>query len=159
MRRWMVALALLLPVAGIAAGIIRNEIALASAETWVVPITGFDPRDPLRGHYIAFRYMWQAEGDPALCDIGQCLICLAKGENGAIRARIVARGEPGECPSRVDPEASHITSDFASRIFVSETLAPELDRMLRDGPMQVVARLRDDGILMNLRIEPVARGQ
>lgn len=159
MKKWVIALVLLLPFAGIAAGIVRNEIALASAQTWVIPVTGFDPRDPLRGHYIAFRYLWQAEGDLRLCNSGQCLICLANSDDGAVIARIVPRGEPGDCPSRVDPEASNISPDFASRIFISETSAPELERQLREGPMQVVARLRTDGILMNLRIEPATPGR
>lgn len=152
MNQWKAVLAALLPLVGLAVGIARNEIALASATEWVVPITGYDPRDPLRGHYINFRYVWRVEGDRQLCRDGGCLICLEKYE-GEVVARIVARTKDAACPNRVDPQASNISPDFASRIFVSEGAAPELEKALRDGPMAVVALLRSDGILMNKRLQ------
>lgn len=154
MKRWLVALALALPLAGIAAAIARNEIALASATEWIIPVTGFDPRDPLRGHYIAFRYEWEAQGDLQLCRNGQCLLCLERGEGNLVVARIVERTPRPDCAGLVDLEASRISPDFASRIYVSEASAPKLEQMMRDGPMQVVARLRRDGVLMNERLDP-----
>src|SRR5690606_27514982 len=122
------------------------------AQTWVIPIAGFDPRDPLRGHYVTFRYMWQVRGDALQCLDSNCLICLEQLPEGPVQARIVPRDDGEDCPGRVDPVASHISPDFTSRIFVSETSAPELEMALREGPMHVVALLRRDGILVNRRL-------
>src|SRR5690606_11379847 len=127
-RWWMAALVLVLPLAGLATTTLHNELALANAEEWAIPVTGFDPRDPLRGHYIVFRYLWDVEGDSDLCRAGQCLICLTPGEDGSVTARIVPRAEDPDCPSRVDPQASQISPDFISRIYVAETRALDLER-------------------------------
>jgi hypothetical protein len=154
-RWWMAALVLVLPLAGLATTTLHNELALANAEEWAIPVTGFDPRDPLRGHYIVFRYLWDIEGDSDLCRAGQCLICLTPGEDGSVTARIVPRAEDPDCPARVDPQASQISPDFISRIYVAETRALDLERQMRQTPMRVIARLRKDGILMNERLEPL----
>lgn len=150
---WQVALALLVPLAGLAAGIIRNERALAGASEWRIPVAGYDPRDPLHGHYVHFRYLWQVEGDARLCEAGQCLICLRQ-DGEQVIARIVPRDRPGSCVQRVDPLASNISNDFASRIFVSETSAPQLEAALRNGPVDIIALLGPDGRLINRRLEP-----
>lgn len=153
-RQWKLVLALLLPVVALAAGIARNELALASAQTWVIPVEGYDPRDLLRGHYIQFRYRWQVEGDRSQCDGGDCLICLERrGEE--VAARVMSRGEASACASLVDPRASNIGAGFTARIYVSEASAPLLEEALRSGPMAVVARLRPDGILVNERLQPL----
>src|SRR5690606_39374036 len=126
MRRWWLALLVLaLPFAGLATTIARNEIALASADEWVIPVTGFDPRDPLRGRYIVFRYQWEVVGDAEQCRGGRCLICLERIEEGKIVAAILPRESDPPCPSRLDPEASGISPEFTGRIFVSETRSEE----------------------------------
>lgn len=56
--RFMIPAALALPLIGLVVAAIlpwrdeRNSVA------WDVPITGYDPRDILRGHYVMFRYAW-----------------------------------------------------------------------------------------------------
>jgi hypothetical protein len=156
MKHWKIALALLLPLAALAAGIVRSERALATATPWAIPITGYDPRDPLRGHYIQFRYDWKVVGEAGLCRDGGCLICLRRSDGG-VEAEIMARDTNEACPDRVDPVASHISPEFASRIFVSETSAPELEEALRSRPMEVLALLRRDGRLINRALR--ARGE
>src|SRR5690606_13483217 len=144
MRHWKLALSLLLPLAVLATGIARNQFALASAETWIIPVEGYDPRDPLRGHYIQFRYRWEVEGDRSRCDAGDCILCLKK-SGETVTATIVARGDAPHCASRVDLKASNIGANFGARLYVSEASAPRLEAQLRSGPMAVVARLRRDG--------------
>ena len=154
--------ALALPALWLAAGIFTNERALSAAPEWRIPITGYDPRDPLRGRFISFSYDWTISGDPALCqDPAQCRLCLETTPAG-ISATITA--VPTDCPHPVDPKLSAIDirqgfgpaaeTRFNSRIFVSETSAPALEAQLRDGPMTVVAALATDGRLVNRRLEP-----
>lgn len=161
-NRMLAALALALPVAGALASIAANESARAGASEWRIPIAGYDPRDPLRGRYVQFRYVWQATGDTALCEKGDgCALCL---EQGGAAVRAIPAGV--SCPARVLPASSDLALAFepgrrasaSSRLWVSEAQAPGLERQLRAYPMVAVARLTRDGRLFPVRLEP-ARGQ
>ncbi len=162
MNRWLVAAALLLPLAGLAAGIARQQAALDGATRWVVPITGYDPRDPLRGRFLQFSYAWQVEGDSSRCaTLAGCALCLTR-RQGVVIASVAPR-DTG-CRDRVDPRRSRIEvrpgfgpearPAFATRLFVSEARAPALEAKLAGGPMVVIARLAPDGRLMPERVAP-----
>lgn len=159
MKRWL-AFALLLPLVGLLLSIAAREAGLSGASEWRIPIAGFDPRDPIRGRYIQFRYDWRVAGDPAVCTGAACSLCLSE-QAGEIVATMVAPGTA--CAAYIDVNGSNIRHfdgalgqppDFSSRIFVSETSAPELEDMLRREPMVVVAQLTRGGRLVNDRLEP-----
>jgi hypothetical protein len=161
-RAWLIA-ALALPVAGLAAGVVLQESGARGASEWRIPVAGYDPRDPLRGRFISFRYVWTVSGPAHLCRDGGCDLCL---ERGGRHVRALPKGE--SCPTRIDPAASRIALTYApefgadgqplaamSRLFVSERSAPRLEAQLRAGPMQVRARLTRDGRLINDALEPL----
>lgn len=159
MKRWL-ALALLLPLVGLVLSIAAREAGLSGASEWRIPIAGFDPRDPIRGRFIQFRYDWRVTGNSALCTGAACGLCLSE-EAGEMVATMVAPGTA--CPAYIDVNGSNIrrlnvapgqVPDFSSRIFVSETSAPKLEDMLRREPMVVVAQLTRQGRLVNDRLEP-----
>lgn len=155
MRPWLAIAALALPLAGLSAAIAVREARLQGAEPWVIPIAGFDPRDPLRGRYVRFEYRWAVAGDAKLCNTPPgCQLCLSRA-GAQVNAAITPRG--ATCPSRVDPAASNILVTpaigggpprFTSRIFVSESSAPALETQLRRGPMRVRAVLTREGRLV-----------
>jgi hypothetical protein len=162
MKNWSLAAALALPLVGLAAGVAWQASGARGASEWRIPVAGYDPRDPLRGRYINFRYVWTVSGPAHLCRDGGCDLCL---EQGGTHVRAVAKG--ASCPGRIDPAASHLSLVYApefgadgqplaamSRLFVSEASAPRLEAMLRAGPMVVRARLTRDGRLINDRLEP-----
>ena len=162
--RWWLAGALALPLAGLAAGVALQETGARGASEWRIPVAGYDPRDPLRGRYIDFRYVWTVAGPAHLCRDGGCDLCL---EQAGRHVRVVGKGE--SCPARIDPVTSRIALSYApefgadgqplaamSRLFVSEASAPRLEAALRKGPMVVRARLTRDGRLINDRLEPAA---
>jgi hypothetical protein len=159
--KWLMLAALALPVAWLGLSAAAQERALGEALEWRIPIEGYDPRDPLRGQYVRFTYGWEVAGDKSLCTTGTCTICLSQKADKVV-ATLGATG--AQCRHRVDPKASNIQIRpafvdssgllFASRIFVSETTAPELEAQLQKGPMVVVAALTPDGRLVNRRIEP-----
>ncbi|MBZ6378171.1 hypothetical protein B5C34_01185 [Pacificimonas flava] len=161
MRR-LFALTLLLPLAGLAAGIAANEVSLAGADEWRIPIAGYDPRDPVRGQYIDYAYDWTLAGDPEQCAAPEgCIICLEgpppDGRRGAIR--------PGsaECPYAVrdiDEDVRFVQGPerqnrlvLRGRIFMDGERAARWERQLREEPMVVVAKLTAGGRLMPLRLD------
>ena len=167
MRRALVAAALTLPILGLAGGVVVRAAQLRETSEWRIPISGYDPRDPLRGNYIQFQYDWAVAGRPHLCAPGSiCQLCLER-DGAAVTARVVAADEAVACPARIDPVMSNMSLFYApepggreltaaSRLFVSEASAPRLERQLRTGPMVVVARLTRDGRLINERLEPLS---
>ena len=165
MKRWFLAAALLLPLVGLAAGIALQETGARGASEWRIPVAGYDPRDPLRGRFITFRYVWTVSGPAHLCRDGGCDLCL---EQGGMHVRAMSKGD--SCPTRIDPVASRIALSYApefgadgqplaamSRLFVSEASAPRLEKQLAAGPMAIRARLTRDGRLINDRLEPLGR--
>lgn len=164
MKRPLVLGLLALPLAGLLANIAYNEVALKGATEWRIPVTGYDPRDPLRGHYIQFRYDWAVSGDVRQCLRSlNCSLCL---ESGGAAVRVLAPGEA--CEAHIDVTSSRISvrafgrpgdiPQFFGRLFVSEASAPRLQEQLRVSPMVVVARLGNDGRLVNVRLEPKSGG-
>jgi hypothetical protein len=159
MNRALLAAALALPIVALAAGIAAAEAGARGATVWRLPIKGYDPRDPVRGHYVRYRYDWQVTGNAALCRTG-CALCL---EDSGRAVRVVAGG--AGCPARIDPAASRIglrpAPEFLAtplaatgQIYVSEASAPALTTLLRERPAVVVARLTRGGRLIPDRIEP-----
>ena len=169
MKRWLLVAALLLPMAAMLASVAINQRALAEGSDWLIPVSGLDPRDPLRGQYVAFRYEWLVAGDAARC-LGNdgCDLCLDMAD-GLVRATAVPRGS--RCTHRVDVAASRLSPrpvgrdgepmpGFFGRIFVSEASAADLEPALRAGPMAVAARLDARGRLVPraLRAPPAVAG-
>ncbi|MGB7406617.1 MAG: GDYXXLXY domain-containing protein, partial [Pacificimonas sp.] len=122
---------------------------------------GYDPRDILRGRYIALRYDWALEGNWELCGAGGCRICIEGEPPNGGRARLQSR--LNECRYPIDPDASALAlgrrgprSGFQAtgRIFVSETTAPELEAELRANPMQMRALLTRRGRLIAEELVP-----
>lgn len=161
MTRPWTALALLLPLVALGAGIGGAEVGSRGATVWRIPITGYDPRDPVRGHHVNFRFDWRVAGPAHLCRRpgGGCALCL---EDGGASVRVVPAG--AACAARIDPAASKLglryAPEFAAtplavtgRLYVSETSAPELEAMLRTYPAVVVARLTRGGRLIPDRLE------
>ncbi len=162
MTRWLLAAALALPVAGLAANIAWRGTEGRGATEWRIPVAGYDPRDPVRGHYVAFRYAWTVRGQPQLCRANSCALCL---EDGGRAVRVVAKS--ASCPAKIDLAESRLAATYApefggggqplavfARLFVSEASAPALEAQLRSRPMQVRARLTAAGRLINLALEP-----
>ena len=160
MRRLALALALLLPLVALAAGIVAAERGARGATRWRIPVAGYDPRDPVRGHYVQFRYDWRVDGPAQLCrSPADCALCL---EDGGRAVRVVPHRL--SCADRIDPAASRIALRYApefaatplgaySRLYVSEASAPRLTALLRGGgPAVMEARLTRGGRLIPDRL-------
>lgn len=159
------ALALALPLAGLAALWGWSDYQSRQGTEWDVPVQGYDPRDLLRGHYVQFRYDWpglaQADPeDPAIWSVGAEL-CLEGPAPQVTRVTIVpdpaAEGQSVSCANRARAEASfdgQPTGTAGGRLYVPQAQADELNAKLADPALQGVVRvrLRPDGHLTPLRL-------
>lgn len=144
--------AVAIPVLGMLAVIGRAELASRNGVEWTIPIEGFDPRDPLHGQYLEYRYRFRWT-EPHTCgpqlpgeDLGPamvsgCCVCLS------------ARS------GRVDPEVRQVQCDSApscdallnadavrgrQRFFIPEDRAAELETALRERPAALRLRVGED---------------
>src|SRR3546814_2755888 len=96
MKRWLSLAALACPVLGLTISAGWHQWRQSGAAEWRIPVTGYDPRDLMAGHYARFRYAWRLEGQ---CPSGDCMFCLEDR-----RGEVVAGIEPkaSQCIHSVD---------------------------------------------------------
>lgn len=130
-------LAVLIPLLGLMGLIARAELALRAGEAFRIPITGYDPRDLLHGHYLQYSYAfdWRGQstcgaaegGRPAALTPG-CCVCLTRGaiEQATPAARQLDCDEARRCDGwlRTEPLLPPL------RYFVPEQHAKQLERAL-----------------------------
>ena len=58
MKIWLRIAALALPLIALCASWGFTHYKAQQGTIWAVPISGYDPRDLLRGHYVVYRYDW-----------------------------------------------------------------------------------------------------
>lgn len=153
-RRFALAAALALPLAGLAASWAAAEYSSRQGTVWHVPIAGYDPRDILRGHYVVYTYEWPGlETAPRGAGAGDTL-CL-EGDAPHLTRVFPPRGQA--CETFVtarggwnDPEGGLATG----RLYVPQDRAAALERRLADPALQgmVHIRVREDGHLTPLDI-------
>ena len=171
--------ALALPVLALAALVGQQELLLARARTLSVPLTGYDPRDLLQGHYLLAQLDWSWEREPSAEEYG--------GSEGALcvltdapkpRVRFLAGWKAGDrtdadcilvivgrgrrAPARFAPTGLD-TGDGLVQFYVPETRASELEQLTRDRPGALTADLavRADGgaAIKALRVDGKALGR
>jgi hypothetical protein len=167
LRGWHLA-ALALPVLAFLALLGWREAELQAAETWVIPVSGFDPRDQLRGRHAVVTLDWRLMGGTAPCasETG-CQLCLARAGQ-QVMARVKTPGaactsfvDPGRSNLRfqpaiaTDPPGAAVPARFTARILLPEAEADAIEAELAMGPMQLVAKVTRGGRLVPERLEPV----
>lgn len=157
-----VVVALTLPVLALAALVGQQEWLLANTRTLSVPLTGFDPRDLLRGHYIRAQLDWSWERPPSVEEYQavEGALCVLE-ETAKPRVRFLAGWKASdrtdaECrliiagrarpPSRFAPTALD-NGDGAIQFYVPESRANDLETLMRERPGSLTTDLavRADG--------------
>ena len=167
-RRFLLPLALLLPLIGLALIWLQAERESHQGSEWDVPIAGYDPRDLLRGHYVQFRYDWPgvAENDIPTSYGLQTGLCLSGKAPDIERVAIIDRAEYGSSPApscdtiaRVNPWSEEGTDGLVrDRIYIPQQAAREYTDKLANPALQGVVRIRinNNGFItpLSLRFRP-----
>lgn len=124
-------LAVLLPTLALAGLIVQKESLRSQPPVVRLPITGYDPRDLLYGHYLQFRFDFAGEPVAPACQpvlqggmAEQCRLCVTA--SGAYSV-IPVEDKTADCAYRLP--LTHLTG--VRKYFIPEDAAPELDRLLR----------------------------
>lgn len=170
MNRLIHVLALLLPLAGLGAVWAQTERLSRQGTEWDVPVSGYDPRDLLRGHYVLFRYDWPGMKRENLPGSN---LCLEGRPPQLVRVRQIDEGNPASggrpcaefaAGSAFGPDGSGGT--IGGRLYASRDAALAMQEKLADPKFQGVIRirLRPDGHITPLRLRfrprpPAPQGQ
>jgi hypothetical protein len=144
---------LALPVLALAAMVGQQERLRLNAEIVNVALLGVDPRDLLRGRYLIAEFDWNWQSEPTARDATGIRggLCVLAGDASKPRVRFIdgwTAGPREGCRAIISGNALPRTNGSRARfipdgldagagrvnIFVSEALAPELERLLRERP-------------------------
>ena len=151
MKRLAILLALVLPVAGLAALWAWTDSWTREGTDWEVPVAGYDPRDLLRGHYIEFNYDWPIEDVDEADRFWIEALCIEGDPPVVSRARIVEDVSGCAHFAKADPGSVYGMGGLnRGRLYVPQTRASELEDKLRDPDLRgiVTVRQRVDGRIL-----------
>jgi hypothetical protein len=153
LRDTLRAVALALPLIGLAAAWAVSHHRGQQGTDWEVPVQGYDPRDLLRGHYIVFQYEWPGLDDDDVPGPGT-MLCI-EGEAPRIDSvEVVPEGT--RCPRPV--RAAFGDTLAAGKLYIPQDKARGLEEQLADPALRGIVRLRvrDNGRYtpMDIRFEP-----
>jgi GDYXXLXY protein len=130
----------------------------STATQWTLPIEGYDPRDPLRGHYIQFRY---ALGDTVSeAVVSGAWLCLKK-PDGKPEVSSVYGNDSASCAARgriLENHDGFATASWGNsatilgRIYIPEADSALLTGLLADTKREKAVRIEVAG---NGKVTPV----
>ncbi len=143
---------LVLPVLALAALVGQQEYLIANARILNVPLVGYDPRDLLRGQYIAGQFDWEWAGEPGSART-EGAVCVLPGDAPKPRVRFLSGWKAGDAvdgdcrmviaglgwagrnslPARFAPTGLDQGNGNVN-IFVPEERARDLESLIRDRP-------------------------
>jgi len=161
----LVIAALALPVVALAAMIGQQEWLLSRVTVVNVVVRGVDPRDLLRGHYLTAGLEWnwerlpQPEADGRMPAGALCVIAIDARRQARVRFlanSTSGQATAGDCllviPGGMWGRDAFVpgtieTANGSLKLFVPETRAGELERLIRDRPgaLTVDLAVRADG--------------
>ncbi|TGJ99315.1 GDYXXLXY protein [Leptospira semungkisensis] len=178
-------LAVFLPILVLASLALEREIDLRSGKVLILPITGYDPRDLLSGHFLRFqidpRYSEvqcdQDSNASSLSTVGETgvklqsseygsCVCFENREPESYEAKYIADCSPSEreilkCWTYIKGNCKYNRFEYPFRkYFIPEDKAKEWDAKLRQPGAKVQLRMQEDGSgLIEKIIWPDVSGQ
>jgi uncharacterized membrane-anchored protein len=142
-------IALLLPLVALLLLIVRAELVLMQGKRWTVAITGYDPRDLVRGHYLLFRLKWKPassldEQCPSTSE--NCYLCLERqgGDTSARPEPTMRRVYPYQT-KQCDSAFPAATEENLHKYFIPEDKGAVLERAIREKEASLVLAVSATG--------------
>jgi|GEM_PF-2187218 len=136
MRKWLLAFFLILPLAVPVSMIIHH--AIPKGTQWELPISGYDPRDLLRGRYIVFQYdLGKLDWNNRAVTQAGDVFCFNGGRTG-YSATLLRGGEDRSCDAWIR------VKDLMGqqRYYIPESIANRADWLVRANPDKTKALVR-----------------
>ena len=148
--RRILMIAVLVPILGVVVMVGRAEFGRQAGTTWRIPITAYDPRDLLRGHYLRYQYVFDWQGEDS-CGQGSaerpaagCCLCLAA-SGGLDRPPRVRQIQCDETEPSCDCVLQGSAVQAPQRYFIPEARARELEARLSGSDAALELQCTADG--------------
>ncbi len=138
-------IALLIPILIILGAIGKSEYQLATGETWRFKISGYDPRDLLRGHYVMYQveFDWE-EGKKDCPDKKDCCVCLKRKKDSSELSKVSKMS----CSMAVDRCDGFIKDKYLHQLrkyFIPEDQGKALEKAIREKDPEILVSIAGDG--------------
>ncbi|MBA6291479.1 GDYXXLXY domain-containing protein [Colwellia sp. MB3u-70] len=132
--------------------IARAEYHVKTGEQWNVNITGYDPRDLLRGHYLRFNLAYDWETTAHKCDSGAaCCLCLTSTDSQIPKVNKVSCDvAKTQCDAFIAPEYER----SLHRFYIAETDGKRAEDLLSEARANKNAFI---SLSINKKGEPIIR--
>jgi uncharacterized membrane-anchored protein len=146
-------LALALPIVALAVMVARAEIVSRSGRPYRIHITGYDPRDPIRGHYLRYRLDFLWDDLRERCTTSTCAYCLRGPAGSEPLVSKVSPNGTGTCDASF-PESQ---LDHLTEFYIPEGRGPVLERALRSQRADLLVRVSSGGgvVIQDLLLDGV----
>ena len=154
-RTFALPLALILPVILLGWQWMQARADAAQGTIWFIPVTGYDPHDMLRGHYVMLSHKWPGVADDAY-PVGLCIKGLAPNIQSVAELRYSDEtGEPltDGCDAYVLSKGAYGMPDplRVTRLYTDREKAQKIEKQLANGREGILAaRIRPDGVIVPL---------
>ena len=120
--------------------IVRAEYHINTGAQWDFAITGYDPRDLLRGHYLRFRLSYDWQDEKGSCSRhSSCAYCLTDVGNQAPKVHKTAIHLAKQCDGFM---LSDNSQEPLNRFYIAETQAKLAEDILQQARTDNTAYLR-----------------
>ena len=120
--------------------IVRAEYHLSVGTQWDFALTGYDPRDLLRGHYLRFRLDYDWQESRGNCNNNEkCFYCLTDVGNQAPKVQLANSKIAKQCDGFMQYDNSR---EALNRFYISETQTVLAENLLRQARIDNTAYLR-----------------
>lgn len=172
-RIWLAA-ALLMPLAVLAYGWATTHRLAQQGQEWLIPVSGYDPRDLLRGHYVQYRYDWPLDRSSTDSPNGEAApfhpsivnpLCIEGTPPNIVRVRELSVVGGQADPARAKGCAIVARASMGTRrevrglesgiLFTSQSRALALSRQLASPDKKgfVRVKIRPDGVMRPIDLE------
>ncbi len=134
-----VVLFLFLPLFSLICLAVFKQSIRSGGREFTFPVSGYDPRDLLSGHYLVYRVDYQTSQNQ--CDAhSPAYVCLEP-------TRILSMGENPTCSAFIKGRCNERGSFEANieRFYVPELEAPQLDTAIRQGQGSIIVSVSSNG--------------
>ncbi len=138
-------IALLIPILIILGGIGKSEYQLATGEMWRFKISGYDPRDLLRGHYVTYQVEFDWQKDKGVCsDTKDCCLCLSRKKDSLGSTKVSKMS----CSMAIDRCDGLMREEYIKELrkyFIPEDQGKALEKVIREKEAEILVAISDKG--------------
>jgi uncharacterized membrane-anchored protein len=133
-----------LPIIALIANAVGHEWARHQGQEVSIPITGFDPRDLLSGHFLTYQLQYGADNSNCRPEGASAVMCLQPSP----QLHINTQAKPRNCDLYIRGQCGGLGRFTANieRFYIPEEYATVLDRKVRDNQGALVLGVDNQGI-------------